>query len=64
MTDREVIKLEANIRSKMEGIKAGKFSVKDSGIGMLLNNLKVADVASYEKMFTNYKALLLELKKP
>lgn len=63
MTDKEVIKLEVNIRSKMEGIRTGKFSVKDSGIGMLLNNLKVADVASYEKMFLSYKALLNELKK-
>ncbi|MCE2733280.1 MAG: hypothetical protein ACK57K_12290 [Chryseotalea sp.] len=62
MTDREVIKLEANIRAKMEGIKTGKFSVKDSGIGVLINNLKKADEAAYEKMMVAYKALLQQMK--
>jgi hypothetical protein len=62
MNDREVIKLEATIRAKMDGIKTGKFSVKDSGIGVLINNLKKADEAAYEKMMIAYKALLNQIK--
>ena len=60
MTERELIKLEANIRKKMEDIKTQRVSVKDSGIGGLLNSLKKVDEALYEKILPEYKKLLAE----
>ena len=40
MTERELIKLEATIRNKMEEIKKQRVSLKDSGIGSLMVALK------------------------
>lgn len=57
MNDREVRKLEATIRSKMEDIKKQKTSLKDSGIGSLMNMLKKADEAAYEKILPEYKVM-------
>lgn len=57
MTDREVRKLEAQIRMKMEDIKAKRVTLKDSGIGSLMNMLKKADEAAYEKILPDYKAM-------
>jgi hypothetical protein len=58
MTDREIIKLEATIRNKMEEIKKQRVSLKDSGIGSLMNMLKKADEAAYEKMMPEYKHMV------
>jgi hypothetical protein len=60
MTDREVRKLEAVIRQKMEDIRKQRVSLKDSGIGGLMNNLKKADEASYEKILPDYKKMAAE----
>lgn len=60
MTDRELIKLEAMIRNKMEEIKKQRVSLKDSGIGGLMNTLKKADEAAYEKIFPEYKKMVAE----
>jgi hypothetical protein len=60
MTDRELIKLEATIRSKMTEIKNQRVSLKDSGIGSLMNMLKRADEASYEKMLPEYKKMVTD----
>ena len=57
MTERELIKLEATIRTKMEDIRKQRVSLKDSGIGSLMNLLKKADEASYEKIFPEYKKM-------
>jgi hypothetical protein len=57
MTERELIKLEATIRSKMEEIKKQRVSLKDSGIGSLMNSLKKADEALYEKLLPEYKRM-------
>lgn len=57
MTERELIKLEATIRKKMEDIKTQKVSLKDSGIGSLMNLLKKADEAAYEKIMPLYKEM-------
>ncbi|QLH33665.1 MAG: hypothetical protein HWD62_15765 [Cyclobacteriaceae bacterium] len=40
MTERDLRKLEASIRLKMDDIKNQKVSLKDSGIGALMNMLK------------------------
>jgi hypothetical protein len=58
MTERELIKLEATIRKKMDDIKQQRVSVKDSGIGSLLNMLKKVDEALYEKILPEYKKLV------
>ncbi|HEX8059774.1 MAG TPA: hypothetical protein VF473_02515 [Cyclobacteriaceae bacterium] len=60
MTERELIKLEATIRKKMGDIAAQHVSLKDSGIGSLMNMLKKADEAAYEKIMPEYKRLVAE----
>jgi hypothetical protein len=60
MTDRELIKLEATIRNKMRDIQHQKISLKDSGVGALMNLLKKSDEASYEKILPEYKKMVAE----
>jgi hypothetical protein len=60
MTERELIKLEGTIRKKMEDIAKQRVSVKDSGIGGLLNSLKKVDEALYEKILPEYKKLIAD----
>ena len=60
MTERELIKLEATIRNKMEDIRKQKVSLRDSGIGALMNSLKKVDEALYEKIFPEYKKMVAE----
>jgi hypothetical protein len=62
MTERELIKLEAVIRNKMEDIKNRRVSLKDSGIGGLMNTLKGVDEALYERIFPEYKKMVAERK--
>lgn len=44
----------------MSDIREQRVSVKDSGIGVLLNSLKKVDEALYEKILPEYKKLLAE----
>jgi hypothetical protein len=60
MTERELIKLEATIRTKMEDIRKQRVSLKDSGIGGLMNSLKKVDEALYEKILPEYKKMVKE----
>ena len=60
MTERELIKLEATIRNKMVEISKQRVSLKDSGIGSLMNLLKKADEALYEKILPEYKKMVAE----
>ena len=60
MTERELIKLEATIRNKMEEIRKQRVSLKDSGIGGLMNALKKVDEALYEKIIPEYKKMVKE----
>ncbi|HEU5289871.1 MAG TPA: hypothetical protein VFU05_04455 [Cyclobacteriaceae bacterium] len=60
MTERELIKLEATIRNKMEEIKAQRVSLKDSGIGSMMVMLKKVDEALYEKILPAYKAMVAD----
>ena len=57
MTERELIKLEATIRNKMDQIKKQQVTLKDSGIGGLMNSLKKVDEALYEKILPEYKQM-------
>jgi hypothetical protein len=60
MTERELLKLEGTIRKKMEDIRAQRVSLKDSGIGGLMNTLKRADEALYEKILPDYKKMVTD----
>lgn len=60
MTERDLLKLEGTIRKKMEDIKSQRVSLKDSGIGGLMNTLKKVDEASYEKIMPEYKKMVAE----
>ena len=60
MTERELLKLEGTIRKKMEEIKKQRVSLKDSGIGGLMNSLKQMDEALYEKILPEYKKMAAE----
>lgn len=58
MTERELIKLEGTIRHKMEEIRKQRVTLKESGIGSLMNMLKKADEALYEKILPEYKKMV------
>ncbi len=60
MTERELMKLEATIRTKMEDVKKQRISLKDSGLGGLMNSLKKVDEALYEKIFPAYKKMVAD----
>jgi hypothetical protein len=60
MTERELIKLEGTIRKKMDDIKNQRVSMKDSGIGVLLNSLKKVDEALYDKILPEYKKMIAD----
>jgi len=60
MTERELRKLEGTIRLKMEDIKKQRVSLRDSGIGGLLNSLKKVDEALYEKILPEYKKMVAD----
>lgn len=58
MTERDLRKLEGTIRTKMEDIRKQRVSLRDSGIGGLMNTLKKADEALYEKILPEYKIMV------
>jgi hypothetical protein len=58
MTEKELRKLEGTIRTKMEDIKKQRVSLKDSGIGGLMNTLKKVDEALYDKILPEYKEMV------
>lgn len=60
MTERELIKLEATIRTKMEDIRKQRVRLKDSGIGGLMNTLKKVDEALYDKILPDYKKMVAD----
>jgi len=60
MTEKDLRKLEGTIRTKMADIIAQRTSLKDSGIGALMNQLKKADEAAYLKILPDYKKMAAE----
>ena len=44
----------------MEEIKQQRVSLKDSGIGGLMNTLKKTDEALYEKILPEYKKMVVD----
>ncbi|MEQ8302068.1 MAG: hypothetical protein RIB47_01660 [Cyclobacteriaceae bacterium] len=57
MRERELMKLEGTIRRKMEEVKKQQVTLKESGLGGLMNSLKKVDEALYEKIFPLYKEM-------
>lgn len=53
--------IEKNIKTKMNNIKQGKLTPKDSNIGIQFKKLKEMDEVSYEKLLSEYKVLLSTL---
>ena len=60
MTERELLKLEGTIRKKMEDVKKQHVTLKESGLGGLMNTLKKVDEASYEKIVPLYKQMVAD----
>jgi hypothetical protein len=60
--ERDIIKLEKDIRVKMINIKSGKLLPKDSGIGKVINLMKAFDEPLFDKLMIEYKSLLISLK--
>ncbi|CAN5119218.1 hypothetical protein BH09BAC3_BH09BAC3_29480 [soil metagenome] len=60
MNEREIIKLEGTIRKKMEDIRKQRVSLKESGIGGLMNSLKKVDEALYDKIMPEYRKMAAE----
>ncbi len=60
--ERELIRLEREINSKMKQIKSGQLLPKDSGIGKMINLMKNLDEPLYDKILSEYKKILNDLK--
>jgi hypothetical protein len=60
--ERNLIKLEKDIKTKMDLIKIGKILPKDSGIGKMINLVKTLDEPLYDKLLTEYKKILSNIK--
>lgn len=60
-TEKNLIKLEKEIRVKMMNIKSGKLLPKDSGIGKLINLMKAIDKPLYDSIMEEYKKVLKNL---
>ena len=56
--EKNLIKLEKEIRGKMISIKNGTLLPKDSGIGRLMNILKPLDEPLYTELINKYKEIL------
>ena len=61
-TEKNLIKLEKEIRVKMMNIKSGKLTPAESGIGKMINLMKTLDEPLYERILTEYKSILQSLK--
>jgi hypothetical protein len=61
-SEKELIKLEKEIRSKMIQIKNGKITPTESGIGKLINLMKKFDEPLFSKLITEYKEILSQSK--
>lgn len=60
--ERDLIRLEKEIKTKMGGIKNKKMTPSESGIGKLLNLMKSFDQPLFEKLISEYKKILTDIK--
>lgn len=61
--EKNIVKLEKEIRGKMLSIRLKKLSPKDSGIGKLINLMKSFDEVLYLSLIKEYKTILQNLNK-
>lgn len=61
--ERDLIRLEKQIKSKMIQIKSRKLTPAESGIGRLLNLMKGFDEPLFEKLISEYKDILKLINK-
>ena len=54
--------MEKEIKSKMVQIKNNKLTPAESGIGKLLNLMKSFDEPLFEKLISEYKKILVDIK--
>lgn len=57
-SEKNIIKLEKEIRVRMIQIKNGKITPAESGIGKFINLLKSIDEPLYDKLMAEYKTIL------
>lgn len=60
--EKDLIKLEREIKIKMVGIKTKKLTPAESGIGKLLNLMKSFDQPLFDKLMSEYKKILVDIK--
>lgn len=60
--EKDIIRLEKEIKSKMVQIRNKKITPSESGIGKLINLMKSFDEPLFDKLMTEYKSILKELK--
>ena len=60
--ERDLIRLEKEIYSKMKQIKSGQLLPKDSGIGKMINLMKNLDEPLYDRIMLEYKQILNNIK--
>ena len=60
--EKDLIRLEKEIKTKMGGIKNNKLTPAESGIGKLLNLMKSFDQPLFEKLISEYKKILVDIK--
>jgi len=60
--EKDLIRLEKEIKSKMVQIKNKKMTPAESGIGKLLNLMKSFDELLFEKLISEYKKILVDIK--
>lgn len=59
--EKDLVKLEKEIRIKMISIRNKSITPKDSGIGKLINLMKSLDEPLHQKIMSEYKDLLKSL---
>jgi hypothetical protein len=57
-TEKNINKLEKEIRAKMMQIRSGKTTAKDSGIGKLINLMKSFDEPLHGQIMNEYKQII------
>lgn len=57
-SEKNIIKLEKEIRVRMIQIKNGKITPAESGIGKFFNLMKSIDEPLYDKLMAEYKTIL------
>lgn len=62
MSRERISKLERTIRGKMLAISEKTVTPSDSGIGKLINSMKVLDEALHEELMNKYKETLQKIK--